>query len=310
MEAKPIFAQVQKSSVQTPNDDIDLTFSTSGLLSSSGTTDVSLTDYQAYFIQAQINVTNWYLNYLDCRLKRLALATFKSTVSSYSSQQSINNPDLVNMLDLGPGEYFQNNFVYKSSCMRVVIGTIVARGSCLEYRHGELASNISSSGELVRGESCCKKLRINRTHVIQPNHDDTVIIAPQPFTSLLEEEDMLNYPPRVVSNFGYLRDLLLNSSLLNRIEGLNKSEPQTLAASSFTAPSLADWLMSTSVVKWSLLVLVVVFTSTCVAAMVYFGVTWVRAAKSVDSGDQKEGLDRGHPTAPEESTTRYSFRLN
>ena len=310
VDAAVIFSEAQKA--KSSDSSLLTTFSpfTSAGPSSSGTTDDSLTNYQAYFILAQLNVTNWYLNYLDCRLKRLALTTFKNTIHSYSSQQTINNPTLVNMLDLGPGEYFKNDFIYKSSCMRVGIGSVIGRGSCLEYRNGELASNISTSGELIKGESCCKKLRINRTHVIQPNHDDTVIIAPQPFTSLLEEEDMLNYPPRVVSNFGYLRDLLLNSSLLNRIEGLNKSESPTVAASSYTPPSLVDWLMSTSVVKWSLLLLVVAFTVTCVAAMVYFGVTWVRAAKPVDMGDPKEVLDRGHPTAPEQSSTRYSFRLD
>lgn len=275
-----------------------------------GSTDISMTDYQAYFIQAQINVTNWYLNYLDCRLKRLALTTFKNAMISYLPAQTINNPAIVNMLDLGPGEYFKNNFIYKSTCLRVVIGSIVASGNCLRYLNGALSSNLSSSGELIQGTSCCKKLRINRTHIIQPNHDDTVLIAPQAFTSLLEEEDMLNYPPRVVSSFGYLRDLLLNSSLLNRIEGLNKSSEQSVTSSSFTAPSFIDWFMSTSIVKWTLASLLLLLLLAFMAVSIYFSIEWFKRPKTVHPLEQKGTLERDLPTPPEDNVTRYSFRLS
>lgn len=310
VEAGVIFSRIAQAEPESPDPSPDQNSEDQASSSSASATDLSLSDYQNYFLQAQINVTNWYLNYLDCRLKRLALTTFQHTIQSLDKSQYINHPSIVNMLDLGPGEYFKQNFVYKSSCMQVAIGQIVARSNCLQYLNGDIVSNVSNSGELVKGDSCCKKLRLNRTHVIQPNHDDTVVIAPMPLISLLEEEDILNYPPRVVTSYGYLKDLILNSSLLNRIEGLNRSEPTKAADSSYTPQSFVDWLMSTSLVKWTLALLVVALIISLFSSLGYLGYRWILSAKPVDTSDPQEVLDRGHTTTPEEKPTRFSFRLS
>jgi len=69
-------------------------------------------------------VTNWYLNYLDCRLKRIAYALMK--VVRGSDQFPSAQDHIINMFDLGPGEIVKNDSITKYNCYRVVTGSIKA----------------------------------------------------------------------------------------------------------------------------------------------------------------------------------------
>ena len=74
-------------------------------------------------------------------------------------------------VDLAPGEFVREGFVHKSSCYRVTTGELIAKSGCLVSRHRDIQSNISSLGELVRVDYCCKTLRFNKTHVMLANSE-------------------------------------------------------------------------------------------------------------------------------------------
>lgn len=162
-----------------------------------------------------------------------------------------------NILDLGPGETVKDSYIIKHECNYVASGKIINNRGCLMYSNENLSFNISFTGELVKGNYCNQRIRINSTHTATPYEDGTLTIAPSGFPSLLEEEEMLKYPPKLVSIVSQINEILKNSSLLNKIEGMGLQKNITSSAPDSTK---LDWLtsvLSSNIFKWVQLILII-----------------------------------------------------
>lgn len=213
----------------------------------SSSADESYQQFQDYYQNAQLNVTNWYLNYLDCRIKKLAFGSYNALTRGLPG---ISRAELEGeSLDLGPGEIVKDKMFIKHQCYRITTGSVLARNGCLAYSNQGIVSNLTTIGEAFKGPNCCKLLRLNQTHVIRPNSDDTISITEYSFPSLIEEEKILNYPPKVIDLTQHINEMIINSTTVNvarRTENLEKPVPQTAST-----PPFIDKLTNFSFFKWS-----------------------------------------------------------
>lgn len=138
--------------------------------------------YLTFFINAQLNVTNWRLQYLDCRVKSLILAISNRTA----------------VLDLAVGEIYKDGFVNKYPCKTIGIGTIVGGGGCLRLDMNGDSFLIKPSGEVTNSTTCAQSLRINTTHVLNINTAGVITTNLYSYPSLQDDESVLKYPPNVV----------------------------------------------------------------------------------------------------------------
>lgn len=276
--------------------------------------DPSLTNYQTFFLNAQVNVTSWYLNYIDCRVKKLSYSLYEvlSRIDGLSSTKGLNS--LSSILDLGPGEAMLGGNIIKNSCYKVVEGHIVNQGNCLTYKHESTVMSISNTGELVRGDYCNVKLRLNSTHVIRPGSDDKVAISPEGFTSLLEEEEILNYPPKVVTGFSALNEILKSSTLLNRIE--DSGGPQKVSSSTEAQRPFQERVLQSPLAQWLQVVLLlgisVVLVYSLFMGCVFMTKRLRELSKSSKETDEKtEAITEmgGASTSPEPRRSVLSFMV-
>jgi large-conductance mechanosensitive channel len=201
-----------------------------------------------FFMNAQINVTTWYLNYLDCRLKKLSFGAYNilKTLSSKTETTLVMNDEL---LDLGPGEIASENKFLKYQCYRLTSGSIISSKGCLIYKLGAKTYNISNTGEVVERPECRSSLRLNSTHIISGSVEDLVAIQEFSYPSLREEEEILNYPPKTPSSDIYVSELLRNSSLNNVWKDKTASSGNVQQSSSGSF-SLIDSITNSAFFKW------------------------------------------------------------
>ena len=180
---------------------------------SNSPTDNSYQSYQDYFFQAQTNVTNCYLNYLDCRIKKMSFGVFNmlKKISNNINYDIM----LEDVLDLGPGEVINKDKILKYNCYKVIIGELISKAGCILYRHSNILMNISKTGELTSMGICSKFIRVNSTHILRASTDDVLILLEYKYLSMVEEENTLSNTPKVIDSAGYIIDLLKNQSSLN-----------------------------------------------------------------------------------------------
>jgi hypothetical protein len=156
--------------------------------------------YYDFFLSAQLNVTNWKLDYLDCRLKNIAV--------------SENN---ANVLDLGVGEIYLNESIMRYPCKSISIGDVIGYSGCLVLDLAGDVFRIKSNGEAsVLSDVCSRSLRLNRTHVLNLNSDGVVELVVYSYPSLQEEESILNHPPSVVFDKSEIISLIKASSVYDK----------------------------------------------------------------------------------------------
>lgn len=178
------------------------------------------------------------LNYIGCRLKKLTLGVAYKLGLTNNMMSDMNLVGQI--LDLDPGEILADGKLNKYSCFRVTSGNIIVKGGCLIHRLGATTYNVTGSGELTLDGICTTVLRLNRTHLLKARSDETIELQNYPLPSLLEEETVLKYPPKVISSFDYINELVLNASALNirRNNGVDASKSVSDVASS---PGLGFW---------------------------------------------------------------------
>ena len=140
------------------------------------------------------------------------------------------------------------------------------------------------------------------------NSEESLVFSPRSFLSLIEE-DILNYPPVVISSFGYLQELLLNSTIFNRVDGPSKKTNSSGIETPYEPQGLIDWLQSTSIVKWTLVVLVVTLLISFILAIVYFGYSTAVKPKNQNTQANQEKSQEVPLETSEDGKTRDSFRL-
>lgn len=227
------------SKVEVDKEIIDISSTTP---QTSGLFDGSYQRYQDFFLNAQINITNWYLNYLDCRLKKLSFGLFQAfnNISKLSPLDQM----FEEVLDLGPGEIINNDKMTKYDCFRVVVGELISKNGCIIYRHNQKMLNISNIGELTDLPSCAKFVRVNSTHIIRPSIDDTLTLLEYRYLSLVEEEKTLENTPKLVDSIGYIIELVKNASSLNirRNSYSNTTSVKSQVDSSNSSFSFWGWI--------------------------------------------------------------------
>jgi len=210
--------------------------------------DQSYTAYNQYYLNAQINVTTWYLNYLDCRLKKLAFGT-QQALGLLISKKDLGPLISDEVLDLGPGEQLKEGQLIKFKCSRVTFGRIIAANKCLIYELEGKRYNISNTGEIVMRSDCRDFLRLNSSSIISATAGDMIEIRESSFPSLFEEENVLQYTPVVTSSASYISELIKNSSTLNvwKSEMLSAEPTSVTQSGSF---NLIDKIAQLGLFKW------------------------------------------------------------
>jgi hypothetical protein len=175
------------------------------------------------------------------------------------------------IIDLGPGEVLSGNQLVKYKCFRVTKGEIYARSGCLQYRSGSSVFSLTAVGELTKVNGCAMSLRINSTHIIQPSIDDMIGVKDYPLLSLLEEENVLKYPPKVVDSLSYINELVVNSSSLNirRDQSSGKTFESSVIQGGSTA--FVDKLLDFKFFKWLSLAYWCVITAVIVMLAALYG---------------------------------------
>lgn len=201
--------------------------------------------YAELFVQAQINVTNWKILYLECRLKNIIIQSGRMSSAD---------------LDLGPGEIYRDGFINKYPCKRIVQGQIYNRNNCLSYQNNGDLYNITNMGELVNRSNCTKLIRVNQSHVLNVNSDNEVGLVEYKLLGLQDEEKILQYVPTFASNIQEIRDLIRSSSYYE------SSSP--IQGPSFT--STAPRANSTWYSELWIYLLAVIVSCLIVAAIVFF----------------------------------------
>lgn len=226
--------------------------------------------YNEYFTAAQLNVTTWYLNYLDCRLKKMSFGIF-TVIKSFQQQLNI-DPSFIEeeLIDLSPGEKVMVDNINKYACYRVVFGSIVSQKNCLVFKDDTKTLNITRTGEITAEPTCCKSLRINSTHILSTSSSNMVEMAEYSFPSLIEEEEILKYPPNITSTFAHLQDIIKNSVQLNARDtggslklstAVREETPDFITK--FTNGSFFKWnSVFSSLLTWIIVAIIVYYTIT------------------------------------------------
>jgi hypothetical protein len=192
--------------------------------------------YAEFFIQAQLNVTEWYLNYLDCRLKTLSIAIAGTNQSLY---------------DLGPGEVIEAEVISKYPCKTITTGKLVATDNCIRYHDGQNTYNVTNKGEATLIDVCTTVLRINKTHVLNINSPTTLDIRQHSFSLLSEEEEILKTPPSFTTDVTEIRNLIINAFRAQTANSAANSTTRTEVISQPIKPlSWIQGLTSSSTWGW------------------------------------------------------------
>lgn len=224
--------------------------------------------YHEFFLSAHLNVTNWRLDYLDCRLKNLVM----------------NSNDLPSSLDLGVGEVYSDGYVYKYPCKSISTGTIIGVDRCLVLDLDGDKFNISSSGEATNNHACSSSMRINSTHVLNLNSAGVVVVDMYSYPSLQEEETILNHPPTATFDKSEIMQLIRASSIYNANK---RGSGQVVVVNSGSAVASSPFLDS---LFWRLVFLstsIIVFIHLCGQVYIFinnrFLVTRVRSDSDSNS---------------------------
>lgn len=241
--------------------------------------------YNEYFTAAQLNITNWYLNYLDCRLKKMSYGVF-NIIKSFEQQLNIPTDILEQeLVDLAPGERIVAGNMNKYACYRVVFGSIISRGGCLLFKDGTRTLNMTNIGEITSEASCNKATRINATHIIRPAVSDKIELTEFSFPSLIEEEEILKYPPNITSSYAHLAELIKNSAQLNARE-TGGSLKQSVERKEET-PAFITWFTNGSFFRWTSM-LTSVATAIIVATIIYYAITrWIKRRRDYEASNPR-----------------------
>lgn len=207
-------------------------------------------------------------------------------------------------LDLGPGELIKDNNFIKHQCYRITTGEVIAKKGCLLYRNQAKTTSVTTIGEVFEGTHCCKLLRLNQTHVVKANTDDTISINEFSFPSLMEEENILAYPPKVADSIQYINELALNSSIINAA----RHDPAKEISSTQVpyTPPLIDAILGFSFFKWSGLLSIICMYITIVV-IIYYGIKLLLTWRKSKKADQP--LANDSDTEPSERNTRSTFEV-
>lgn len=207
-------------------------------------------------------------------MKKLSFAVYQTITSSTTPLTDTRIANAAAILDLAPGESVKNGQLNKAACYIVTIGEVGSRNGCLVYRSNSIEKNLTTNGEIVLGDYCTSKLRVNFTHTISANSDGTIYLAPDTFINLYEEEGILDYPPKVVDSTNMLMDIIKNSTLLNRID-----EPRTTNVTTSTATtslSLMAGILGSSFIQFLQLLIIVCFVAALILLIVFLARIFIK----------------------------------
>jgi len=233
--------------------------------------DSSLQNYQDFFNKAQTNITNWYTNYLDCRIKKVTLGVYNH-LSVLLQKVGLPREELdENLLDFGPGEIIVSDKMSKYQCYLVTVGELISKRGCISYRNGEKQFNVSTLGELTMRNVCSMSVRVNGSHILKSNTDDTLTLMEYKFLTMNEEEQTLNAPPRVTDQLDYINGLVLNSSALNLKSTVGVQDISTLRSASDVVdnPSVDSTQSSYSWISLVMIISLVVCSLAIIGGVIY-----------------------------------------
>lgn len=251
------------------------------LLRSNRLLATSQQEYAEFFLQAQQNVTEWYLNYLDCRLKSLTMTLARSNKA---------------ISDLGPGEVYEDEMLTKYKCKSVTVGSVAVRNGCLVYKYEENISNITSNGEITLSNQCVKALRINKTHVLNINSPSTLEIRMYSYSLLSEEENILRYPPIFTRDISEIYNLIRESSIVHTRSGTFQSTQEGAKTTTTTTSMPLTWIQRTSQSStWSWVTFAwVILSMIAIGYILYYILKpWLAIKKMLSKPDQlnEDGME-------------------
>jgi hypothetical protein len=157
--------------------------------------------YADMFFGAQLNITQWNIDYISCRIKNIVLKLFDKYGAS-------------DMLDLDIGEKYSDGFLKKYACSTKNEGSLINNSSCIYYINEGYGGYVDKRGEISQNKSTCgRSLRINRTSVLKADSMNGLFIEEYSFPSIREEENILYSPPSMINDRDEWQRLILSSQI-------------------------------------------------------------------------------------------------
>ncbi len=200
-------------------------------------------NYFDFYMASLINITDWKIKYLECRVKNLML------VNRYDP-------------DVSAGERYDNNTITKYECKRIRGGVVSSKDGCMTYQIGEDTYYISTNSEVTpNNKSCIRQLRLNSSHVLNLNSDGGLDYVAYQYPSLQDEESILNFPPKIEDDAQKIRSLITSyrySPTNDPGNGLKTSISISEKDKGTTAGEIGGWLayliiIWLALVTWKLL---------------------------------------------------------
>jgi hypothetical protein len=202
--------------------------------------------YSDVFHAAQLNVTEWKFNYLECSLKNVIIELNRKNISTR----------------FGKGEVFDGNYLHQYPCYSIRSGELLAQNGCLVWSHMLKVTQLSGADGEVGGPkgSCIRAIRVNSTHVVRITDTNSVEVFLHSFSNLRENEMILEAPPKTIDSLSDIMNIFKNNGILLNNTPTKPSEPvQTQITAETSITSIIFWVSYFAL--WTIVIIFIVLVA-------------------------------------------------
>jgi hypothetical protein len=218
--------------------------------------------YSDVFYHAQLNVTEWKFNYLECSLKNVIIELNRKNITTR----------------FGKGEVFDGNYLHQYPCYSIRSGELLAQNGCLVWSHMLKVTPLSGADGEVGGlkAACIRAIRVNSTHVVRITDSNSVEVFLHSFSNLRENEMILESPPKTIDSLSDIMNIFKNNGvLLNNTPTRPAGPAETITTPEKSITSILFWVSYLAL--WTIVIIFVVL----VALRSFRGNQPVKPAESV-----------------------------